>query len=106
MINKIIALDDGHGMETAGKRTPMFEDGTFMKENEFNSAVVNYLDAELKRCGFHTLLVAEGNTDIPLSTRTAIANNIITNKYNRQADLYISVHANACTGNWEKMGRY
>ncbi len=47
-----IALDDGHGMETAGKRTPKFNDGTFMRENEFNRAVVNYLNVELKRCGF------------------------------------------------------
>lgn len=104
MIDKIIALDDGHGMETQGKRTPVFEDGSFMKENEFNRAVVKYLDDELKRCGFKTLLVAECDTDIPLQTRTNLANNIITNKYNRQADLYISVHANACTGNWGNWG--
>ena len=29
----IIYLDDGHGMKTNGKRTPKFEDNTFMHEN-------------------------------------------------------------------------
>ena len=37
-----IAIDDGHGMETAGKRTPAFSDGSVMRENEFNRAVVSY----------------------------------------------------------------
>ena len=37
---KLIAVDAGHGMNTAGKRTPMFSDGTIMKENEFNKGVI------------------------------------------------------------------
>ena len=100
---KLIALDDGHGMNTGGKRTPLFSDGTFMKENEFNAKVVDYLDVELQRCGFSTLLVAGGSSDgsdVPLATRTGLANNTIKNKYNKQADLFISVHANAHTGSW------
>ena len=47
-----IAIDDGHGMETAGKRTPAFSDGSVMRENEFNRAVVAYLHDELIRHGF------------------------------------------------------
>ena len=39
----LIAIDAGHGMDTAGKRTPAFEDGTIMKENEFNEATAWYL---------------------------------------------------------------
>ena len=99
----LIALDDGHGMETAGKRTPAFPDGSVMKENEFNRAVVEYLDEELKRCGFDTLLTAGGisdNADVPLKLRTDLANNTIKNRYNRPADYFISVHANAYTGTW------
>jgi len=100
-VSRLIALDDGHGMETAGKRTPTFADGTkstetgkpFMHENEFNRAVVRKLDAHLKRCGFRTLLVAPTDIDTPLKTRTDTANNA-------KADLYISVHANALTGAW------
>jgi N-acetylmuramoyl-L-alanine amidase len=86
---KLIALDDGHGMETAGKRTPYISEiGRFIHENEFNRAVVKYLDAELKRCGFKTLLVAPTDGDTSLGARTALANS-------KKADAYISVHYDA-----------
>lgn len=97
--NPVIALDDGHGMGTAGKRTPTLpaglksETGSFMHENEFNRAVVKYLDVELKRCGFRTVFVAPTDGDTSLSQRCRTANNA-------GADLYISVHANALTGKW------
>ena len=98
-MSKLIALDDGHGMDTAGKRTPTLPNGeksketgkNFMHENEFNRAVVKYLDAHLKRCGFKTLLVAPTDADTALEKRTALANN-------KKADLYLSVHANANAG--------
>lgn len=103
-MSKIIALDDGHGMETPGKRTPVLPDGSVMLENEFNRAVVKYLDENLKEYGFDTLLVAEGDTDVPLQIRTKLANNQIINKYNKQADFYISIHANANTAKWGSWG--
>jgi N-acetylmuramoyl-L-alanine amidase len=98
----LIALDDGHGMETAGKRTPIFPAGsefagTFMHENEFNSAVVKKLDTNLKRCGFKTILVADGDEDVPLQTRTDLANKV-------KANLFISIHANAYKGEWGDWG--
>lgn len=87
-MNKLIALDDGHGMETAGKRTPLLPDGVVMRENEFNRRVVSLLDVHLRRCGFRTLLVAPTDIDTPLRARTDAANAA-------KADLYVSVHANA-----------
>lgn len=99
-MKKIIALDDGHGMTTPGKRSPILPDGTYMPENEFNRTVVKYLAQDLERNGFLVLLVAPGDDDTPLATRTGLANNTIKNKYNCPADIYISVHANAATGNW------
>ena len=102
---KLIAIDDGHGMSTAGKRTPVFPDGTkspetgknFMHENEFNRAVKRYLDKHLRASGFKTILVAKGDEDVPLATRVARANNA-------KADLYVSIHANALTGKWGTHG--
>lgn len=88
-MTKLIALDDGHGMETAGKRTPVLPElGRAVKENEFNRAVVRLLDIELKRCGFRTLLTAPTDVDTPLSVRTNLANNA-------RADLFMSIHFNA-----------
>jgi N-acetylmuramoyl-L-alanine amidase len=87
----LIALDDGHGMDTPGKRSPKLADGTVMLENQFNRRVVALLDAELKRCGFATLLVAPTDEDVSLSERV--------NKANKgKADFYLSVHANAYNG--------
>ncbi len=98
----LVALDDGHGMETAGKRTPIFTDGTtspdtgknFMHENEFNRAVVAKLGTILQRCGIDTLLVAPTDEDTPLTTRVSLANS-------KNADIYVSVHANAYDGKFD-----
>lgn len=92
-----VCLDDGHGQETAGKRTPPILQlkGRVVKENEFNREVVKYLEIELKRCGFRTILAAPGDQDVPLSARTSLAN-----RYN--ADLFISCHYNAGGGEGEE----
>lgn len=105
MENKIlIALDDGHGIETPGKRTPEFEDGTFMHENEFNRIVVKYLKEHLEYNNFDVLEVAPTDEDIPLTTRVKLANNQILNKFNKYADFYLSVHANAYgNGEWNEV---
>lgn len=95
MSKKRIALCDGHGMSTAGKRTPMIPKlGRSVPENEFNRAVVKILDTELRRCGFETLLVAPGDDDVPLKTRTDRANAW-------KADLYVSIHYNALDGKFD-----
>lgn len=104
MTKKLIALSDGHGTGTAGKRTPTLPNGqksetgkTYMNENLFNRAVVKYLDAELKRNGFNTLLVAPTDADTPLENRTKLAND-------KKADLYVSIHANANNGKFGSWG--
>jgi N-acetylmuramoyl-L-alanine amidase len=103
-VSKLIALSDGHGVDTSGKRTPTLPNGQksetgkpYMNENLFNRAVVKYLDAELKRNGFRTLLVAPTDADTPLATRTNLADA-------KKVDLYVSVHANANTGKFGTWG--
>lgn len=83
-----IAIDDGHGMETAGKRTPLFSDGSYMKENEFNNAVAQLLKVMLEKVGVETVMVAYEDTDVSLATRVQRAND-------SKADAYVSIHANA-----------
>lgn len=92
---KIIALSDGHGMETAGKRTPYIpEIGRQIRENEFNSAVVDILADLLRKCGFKVLLVAPTDVDTPLKTRTDLA-------IQYKVDAYIAVHYNAYDGKFD-----
>jgi len=91
----LVAIDDGHGLSTPGKRTPFFPDFTFMHENEFNDAVAQLLKINLERCGIETLMVALGNTDVALSERVKFANAV-------KPDIYVSIHANAMTGEWQE----
>lgn len=100
-MGKLIALDNGHGLNTGGKRTPFFTDGTvssytgenFMHEWEFNRAVVVLLKLELERCGFSTLEISPTEEDTDLNARSNIANKA-------GADFFLSVHANAAGGTW------
>jgi len=90
----LIALDDGHGIDTSGKRTPVVtEIGRAIKENEFNSKVVKYMDEHLKYIGFKTLLVAPTDADTSLNARTNLANS-------KGADAYISIHFDAMGSVW------
>lgn len=88
-----IAIDDGHGKGTAGKRTPFFSDGSYMEENAYNKAVANLLAKMLERCGFRVLFVAPEEEDTPLKTRVQRANDA-------KADVYVSIHANAFGNGW------
>ena len=94
-MNYIVALDDGHGIETQGKRTPLFDDGSYMKENEFNEAVMLYLKEYLTTHNIGVLTVAPEKTDTPLLTRIKRANEA-------GASIYISIHANAYGSNWNE----
>ena len=86
-----VAIDAGHGINTAGKRTPSGE-----REWTFNNKVVkaiidrlnDYQDVQITR-----LDDPSGKRDVPLKERTDKAN-----KFN--ADILISCHHNANTGKW------
>ena len=52
----IIVIDCGHAMNTAGKQTPLYADGSVIKEAEQNYRVGKYFDKACKRCGFTTFI--------------------------------------------------
>jgi N-acetylmuramoyl-L-alanine amidase len=96
-----IILENGHGgviagvYQTAGKRSPIWKDGTQLFEGEFNRKVVNRLAklCQAKNIS-HSILVPELE-DISLVERVKRANAIF--KKNKNCVL-ISVHANAGGG--------
>jgi N-acetylmuramoyl-L-alanine amidase len=95
----LIALDDGHGLGTAGKRTPYIPSvGRKIQENEFNERVTLFLKMELERCGFRTLLTAPTDADTPLKARTDAANSM-------GADALVSNHYNAFDGKFDGPGK-
>lgn len=87
-----IAIDAGHGPETAGKRTP--DDS--MREFHFNSVTARYVREELlKYEGVEVLFTHadDGSRDVPLRERTDKANAW-------KADALVSIHANAYGSGW------
>jgi N-acetylmuramoyl-L-alanine amidase len=86
-------LDNGHGSKTAGKRSPIFDDGeTQFFEYEFNRDIVKRIIAKLDAEGVKSFnVVPEVNTDNFLQGRVDRANA-------KQSDLpkiFVSVHSNA-----------
>ena len=95
----IVLLDNGHGKDTPGKRSPLWPDNRQLFEYEFNRSIVNRI-AYL--CAYsnipYGILVPEIE-DIPLSTRVTRAN-IVAQKH--PGTFLISIHANAGGGTgWE-----
>ena len=84
-----VAIDAGHGSNTAGKRTP---DG--YREHWINVKCANYFDIAMKRCGIETVKIAwndinsKDDVDVPLKTRQ-------TQVKNTNCDISVSWHANA-----------
>lgn len=99
-------IDDGHGIETPGKRTPYIAElGRSIKENEFNAPVAKMIYEELKRHGVHAYLTAPTNKDVPLKDRTDYANKVYrehVKKYGKEnvKAIFVSVHYNAFDGSF------
>ena len=87
-----IALDAGHGINTAGKRCLKSIDSNETREWFLNNRICDYIESYLKDYeGYELLRVDDsddGKTDIALKDRTDAAN-----KWG--ADFYLSVHHNA-----------
>ena len=100
--NYLWILDNGHGgiidgvYQTAGKRSPVWPDGTQLFEGEFNRSIVNRLMKLCTDAGIECVNLVDTQEDVSLSNRTEKANDI----YRQQKDkdgkdcIYVSVHAN------------
>ena len=98
--NYLWILDNGHGgiidgeYQTAGKRSPIWEDGSQLFEGEFNRAIVDRLMHLCAYAGIECVNLVDTQEDMPLEERTNKANDI----YRKQADkggkcIYVSIHA-------------
>lgn len=102
--NKVIVmLDNGHGSNTAGKRSPLFEDGkTRLFEYKYCRDIVKKIDEQLRKEGYQTYIVTPETTDTTLGARVRRANDKYASakKLGKTAFL-VSVHNNAAgSGSW------
>jgi len=103
----LIIAEGGHGSNTPGKRTPKFEDGSYIQEYEFNKPTVEIFLDRAKEIGFEVLNVAPEKWDVGLGTRVKRANDACIKHLKKYPNvskeklvIYISFHYNAQNSTW------
>lgn len=92
----LVILDNGHGKETKGKRSPVWPDSSQLLEWEFNRDIVSRLSEMLVRSGIPYEVLVPEMSDVSLSERSRRANEIYDRNNGRC--FLISIHANAGGG--------
>lgn len=85
-----ILIDNGHGENTPGKRSP---DGRFL-EFKFNREIARRIVADLRDRGYDAELLVEEDEDVPLAERCRRAN-AHAQQLGKQNVILVSIHANA-----------
>ena len=85
-----ILIDNGHGVDTAGKRSP---DGS-LREYKYTREIAERIVAELKKQGFEAERIVTEETDISLSERCRRVNSIC-DRLGKKNVILVSVHCNA-----------
>ena len=94
-----VIIDNGHGNNTPGKRSPVWKDGTQLFEYEFNRDICNRMYIRLITMGIDCVLLVPEIKDVSLSERVKRVNKI-ARLY--EGSFLVSVHANAGGGTgWE-----
>lgn len=93
----LIMIDNGHGNNTPGKRSPIFDDGiTQLLEYKYTREITKAVIDELVKDGYMCYLITPEENDIPLSRRVARANAMHKKmKQQGKTSFLISVHLNA-----------
>ena len=95
-----ILIDNGHGIDTPGKRSP---DGEF-REYRYNREIASALLAGLRDKGFVASLLVPEDTDISLGTRVRRVNKVC-DEVGADNVILISIHCNAAPpddGQWHR----
>jgi len=99
----LVIIDNGHGKDTAGKRSPLNLGMPVLMEWEFNRTIARLYKGMLTSLGIESVLLVPQDDDIPLSMRCEIANKI-TETYTKKGYFVflVSIHGNAGGGTgWE-----
>ena len=94
-----IFIDNGHGIETPGKRSP---DGKFL-EYQYNRIIASRITANLLDCGYDVSLLVPEVSDIPLAERCQRVN-VVCDEVGISNVILLSIHVNAIgsDGEWHK----
>ena len=95
-MDKIILLDNGHGQETPGKRSPLWKDGRQLFEWEFNRDMVSRIILKCYHTGIRAVKLVSETFDVSLEERCKRAN-LWYDRCNGNC-VVVSIHANAGGG--------
>lgn len=97
----VVLIDNGHGVNTAGKRSPKLEDGRQLLEYQYAREIAGRVFKELEQKGVKVIMVTPEIADVTLRERCR--------RINQQCKLYgaakclsVSIHCNAAgsDGKW------
>ncbi len=96
-----ILIDNGHGLNTAGKCAP----DKSLREYKWAREIATRIVADLRAKGYDAERIVTEETDVPLATRSARVNSIC-NRLGRQNVILVSIHCNAAgaDGKWKTAG--
>ena len=93
-----IAVDNGHGNNTAGKRSP---DGKFM-EYAYNREIAARVGDELRNLGYDAEILVPEDYDVSLAERVRRVNSLCQS-HGKSNVIMLSIHVNAAgSGGWNK----
>ena len=94
----IVLIDNGHGINTPGKRSP----DSKILEYKYTREVAALLEQKLKEKGLTAIRMVTEDKDIPLSTRVSRVNTICK-EFGAKNCCLVSIHLDACPpddGKW------
>lgn len=89
-----ILLDNGHGVNTAGKCSPPKSDGTRFREYKYAREIVDGLEVALKKLGYNVYKVTPEQNDISLVERVRRINKVVKQQGASNC-IMISIHNDA-----------
>lgn len=91
----LVILDAGHGIDTPGKRSPIWSDKSQLFEYKFNRNVVDKITTFLGDAGISYISIINTDKDTSLVDRCNSINNFYDAYKNKYFIYLISVHGNA-----------
>lgn len=89
-----IIIDPGHGIDTPGKRSPIWENGIQLLEWKFNRSIAKFLIEMLNNSNISYTLLVDSEKDVPLKKRVELANKLCKILKDKKSYL-VSIHGNA-----------
>lgn len=100
-MRKLIIIENGHGFNTAGKCSPVWDGNVQLFEWEYNRDLADRLKELLDAVKIESYILVPEDEDVSLSERCRRAN-ILCDKYGKDNCILISIHGNAGGGTgWE-----